>query len=105
MDEDLTLKQKEVDIKIQELLVKQKEVTLMEKRITDMQNSAELKASQTSLHNRQIQGFTESKWQKLFEATMNGWGLGFSSGMLSYTPSIVTDTSLTTLFNKLNTAS
>jgi uncharacterized protein (DUF3084 family) len=93
---------KDLAIRDKELLLKGKEIDLADKRLDQLQADISVKNAQVRLHDRQIQGFNENKWQKLFEATMNGWGLAFSSGMLEYSPSIVNDESLTGLFNKLN---
>lgn len=60
--------------------------------------------AQTELHIRQKQGFDDNKYQKLFEAQLNAWGVMFSSGMMGdVKPSIIKDDRVTQLYNTLVT--
>lgn len=61
--------------------------------------------AQTELHIRQKQGFDDNKYQKLFEAQLNAWGVMFSSGMLTEKPGIIASDKVTTLYNTLVTPS
>ena len=56
---------------------------------------------QTALYKRQREGFDDNKYQKLFETQMNAWSLMFSSGLLADKPSIISDDSASSLYNKL----
>lgn len=57
--------------------------------------------AQTALYERQMQGFDDNKYQKLFEAQLNSWGLMFSSGMLTTKPDIISSDAVSTLYNTL----
>ena len=61
----------------------------------------DLKQANIDLLNRQKEGFDDNKYQKLFEAQMNAWALMFSSGLLTTTPSIISNDSASTLYNEL----
>jgi hypothetical protein len=50
---------------------------------------------------RQIEGFDDNKYQKLFESQLSSWGLMFSSGMLTEKPSIITGDKVSQLYTKL----
>ena len=56
---------------------------------------------QTELYQRQIGGFDDNKYQKLFESQINAWGLMFSSGMLTEKPSIITGDKVSQLYAQL----
>lgn len=61
----------------------------------------EVKQANIDLLNRQIEGFDDNKYQKLFEAQMNAWALMFSSGLLTTQPSIISNDSASSLYNTL----
>ena len=61
----------------------------------------EVKQANIDLLNRQREGFDDNKYQKLFEAQMNAWALMFSSGLLTTQPSIISNDSASSLYNKL----
>jgi len=56
---------------------------------------------QKKLTTRQIAGFNDNIRQKLFEAQMNAWAMMFSSGLLEEKPSIITNDSVTALYNSM----
>ena len=60
-------------------------------------------AKQRDLYTRQIEGFDDNKYQKLFESQLSSWGLMFSSGMLTEKPSIITGDKVSQLYTKLTT--
>ena len=60
-------------------------------------------AKQRDLYQRQIEGFDDNKYQKLFESQLSSWGLMFSSGMLTEKPSIITGDKVSQLYTKLTT--
>lgn len=60
-------------------------------------------AKQRELYTRQITGFDDNKYQKLFESQLSSWGLMFSSGMLTEKPSIITGDKVSQLYTKLTT--
>ena len=61
----------------------------------------DLIGAQEDLYRRQIQGFDDNKYQKLFEAQMNAWALMYSSGLLSAKPQIISNDSASSLYNTL----
>ncbi len=63
----------------------------------------QLLPSQKALTVRQTSGFDDDVNRKLYEASMNGWALVYSSGMLAgeNPPSVISDASLTGLYNIL----
>ena len=70
----------------------------------DMLTSAknrDVLVTQKALYERQIVGFDDNKYQKLFETQMSAWGLMFSSGMLTTKPAIVDSDAVSTLYNQL----
>ena len=79
-----------------ELLVKQAQIT----KLADDQLTA---SKQRDLYQRQIEGFDDNKYQKLFESQLSSWGLMFSSGMLTEKPSIITGDEVSKLYTKLTT--
>jgi len=64
---------------------------------------APLKEAELSTQERQKQGFDDNMKLKLFESQINGWSMMFSSGMLSSSPSIITNDEVTNLYNNLKT--
>ena len=60
-------------------------------------------SKQRELYTRQITGFDDNKYQKLFESQLSSWGLMFSSGMLTEKPSIITGDKVSQLYTKLTT--
>ena len=79
-----------------DLLVKQAQIN----KLADDQLTA---AKQRDLYQRQIEGFDDNKYQKLFESQLSSWGLMFSSGMLTEKPSIITGDKVSQLYTKLTT--
>ena len=74
------------------------------KFLLQKENSAkqlDLLDAQEALYRRQIEGFDDNKYQKLFEAQMNAWALMFSSGLLSDKPTIIGNDSASSLYNTL----
>ena len=70
----------------------------------DLQTAAKQRLNvekQTELYQRQIGGFDDNKYQKLFESQINAWGLMFSSGMLTEKPSIITGDKVSQLYAQL----
>jgi len=77
------------------------------KRISSMadvalkEKNTELAQAQIVLTERQTEGFDDNKKQKLFEAQMNSWALMFSSGTLTTKPAIISNDSVSDLYNDL----
>ena len=95
-----------------ELELKQAQITKInaDKDLTNAQALAypgqqakdlEVKQANIDLLNRQKEGFDDNKYQKLFEAQMNSWALMFSSGLLTDKPTIISNDSASSLYNKL----
>ena len=87
---------KDLEVKTKELGVKQAQT---DKLIDDLLTAAK----QRELYSRQITGFDDNKYQKLFESQLSSWGLMFSSGMLTEKPSIITGDKVSQLYAKLTT--
>ena len=87
---------KDLEVKTKELGVKQAQT---DKLIDDLLTAAK----QRELYARQITGFDDNKYQKLFESQLSSWGLMFSSGMLTEKPSIITGDKVSQLYTKLTT--
>lgn len=60
-----------------------------------------VKDKQASLYARQTSGFDENKIQKLYESSMNAWGLAYSSGSLTELVSTVQETKMASLYSNL----
>ena len=87
---------KDLEVKTKDLGVKQAQI---DKLIDDLLTAAK----QRELYSRQILGFDDNKYQKLFESQLSSWGLMFSSGMLTEKPSIITGDKVSQLYTKLTT--
>ena len=87
---------KDLEVKTKDLGVKQAQI---DKLIDDLLTAAK----QRDLYQRQIEGFDDNKYQKLFESQLSSWGLMFSSGMLTEKPSIITGDKVSQLYTKLTT--
>ena len=91
----------------QEQLVKkqiEQGTATLTKMADDLQTAAKQRLNvekQTELYQRQIGGFDDNKYQKLFESQINAWGLMFSSGMLTEKPSIITGDKVSQLYAQL----
>ena len=85
---------KDLEVKTKDLGVKQAQI---DKLIDDLLTAAK----QRDLYQRQIEGFDDNKYQKLFESQLSSWGLMFSSGMLTEKPSIITGDEVSQLYTKL----
>ena len=91
----------------QEQLVKkqiEQGTATLTKMADDLQTAAKQRLNvekQTELYQRQIKGFDDNKYQKLFESQINAWGLMFSSGMLTEKPSIITGDKVSQLYAQL----
>ena len=111
---DLDVKSKEIAFKTAQIstmdsdnLIKQEQSTKdiavktaqKNKLIDDLLTAAK----QRDLYTRQITGFDDNKYQKLFESQLSSWGLMFSSGMLTEKPSIITGDKVSQLYTKLTT--
>jgi len=59
--------------------------------------------AQTSLYQRQTQGFDDNLKQKMLEIQLNAWSMMFSSGLLTDSPSLITNDEASTLYNNLKT--
>ena len=80
-----------------------KESELKQAQIDKLKDDMLTSAKQRELYQRQIQGFDDNKYQKLFESQLSSWGLMFSSGMLTEKPSIITGDKVSQLYTKLTT--
>ena len=59
--------------------------------------------AQKALYERQTKGFDEAKKQKLFDAQINAWALSYSTGANTVLPTSMSNDSLTSLYNSINT--
>ena len=80
-----------------------KDLDLKQAQIDKLNDDKLTSAKQRDLYQRQIQGFDDNKYQKLFESQLSSWGLMFSSGMLTEKPSIITGDKVSQLYTKLTT--
>ena len=87
---------KDLEVKTKDLDVKQAQI---DKLIDDLLTAAK----QRELYSRQILGFDDNKYQKLFESQLSSWGLMFSSGMMTEKPAVIRDDKVSTLYTKLTT--
>ena len=104
---DLELKQAQIDATETDTLIKQKQHTkdleVKTAQINKLVDDLLTAAKQRELYSRQILGFDDNKYQKLFESQLSSWGLMFSSGMLTEKPSIITGDKVSQLYTKLTT--
>ena len=84
-----------------DLLLKDKELSVKQAQIDKLADDQLTAAKQRNLYQRQIEGFDDNKYQKLFESQLSSWGLMFSSGMLTEKPSIITGDKVSQLYTKL----
>ena len=84
-----------------DLLLKDKELLVKQAQINKLADDQLTAAKQRELYQRQIVGFDDNKYQKLFESQLSSWGLMFSSGMLTEKPSIITGDKVSQLYTKL----
>ena len=80
-----------------------KDLDLKQAQIDKLNDDKLTSAKQRALYQRQIEGFDDNKYQKLFESQLSSWGLMFSSGMLTEKPSIITGDEVSQLYTKLTT--
>ena len=78
-----------------------KDLNLKQAQIDKLNDDKLTSAKQRDLYQRQIEGFDDNKYQKLFESQLSSWGLMFSSGMLTEKPSIITGDKVSQLYTKL----
>ena len=78
-----------------------KDLDLKQAQIDKLNDDKLTSAKQRELYQRQIVGFDDNKYQKLFESQLSSWGLMFSSGMLTEKPSIITGDKVSQLYTKL----
>ena len=78
-----------------------KDLDLKQAQIDKLNDDKLTSAKQRALYQRQIEGFDDNKYQKLFESQLSSWGLMFSSGMLTEKPSIITGDKVSQLYTKL----
>ena len=78
-----------------------KDLDLKQAQIDKLNDDKLTAAKQRELYQRQIVGFDDNKYQKLFESQLSSWGLMFSSGMLTEKPSIITGDEVSQLYTKL----
>ena len=78
-----------------------KDLDLKQAQIDKLNDDKLTSSKQRDLYQRQIEGFDDNKYQKLFESQLSSWGLMFSSGMLSEKPSIITGDKVSQLYTKL----
>lgn len=118
---DLDVKTKEIEVKTQQILTMQNDDNIKSAQSTkdldvktkdlDVKIAQKNKlvddiltaSKQRDLYTRQITGFDDNKYQKLFESQLSSWGLMFSSGMLTEKPSIITGDKVSQLYTKLTT--
>lgn len=111
---DLEVKSKEIEVKTQQILTMQnddniksaqstKDLGVKQAQIDKLIDDLLTAAKQRELYSRQILGFDDNKYQKLFESQLSSWGLMFSSGMLTEKPSIITGDKVSQLYTKLTT--
>jgi len=102
---DLELKQTQIDAIETDTLIKQeqhtKDLGVKQAQINKLADDQLTAAKQRDLYQRQIEGFDDNKYQKLFESQLSSWGLMFSSGMLTEKPSIITGDKVSQLYTKL----
>ena len=84
-----------------DLLLKDKELLVKQAQIDKLNDDKLTSAKQRELYQRQIVGFDDNKYQKLFESQLSSWGLMFSSGMLTEKPEIITGDKVSQLYTKL----
>ena len=84
-----------------DLLLKDKELLVKQAQINKLADDQLTAGKQRDLYQRQIVGFDDNKYQKLFESQLSSWGLMFSSGMLTEKPSIITGDKVSQLYDKL----
>ena len=78
-----------------------KDLEVKQAQIDKLNDDKLTSAKQRDLYQRQIEGFDDNKYQKLFESQLSSWGLMFSSGMLTEKPSIITGDKVSQLYTKL----
>ena len=78
-----------------------KDLDLKQAQIDKLNDDKLTSAKQRDLYQRQIEGFDDNKYQKLFESQLSSWGLMFSSGMLTEKPSIIAGDKVSQLYTKL----
>ena len=118
---DLEVKSKDLDVKEQQILtmqnddniksaqsakdleVKTKDLGVKQAQIDKLIDDLLTAAKQRELYSRQILGFDDNKYQKLFESQLSSWGLMFSSGMMTEKPAVIRDDKVSTLYTKLTT--
>lgn len=99
--------EKDVDLKQAQIVVANEERRLKAAQADayplQASKDAALKQVQVDLYERQIEGFDDNKRQKLFESSVNGWALAYSSGILNKTtiPTFINDASMTQLFTEI----
>lgn len=86
-----------------DLEVKDKDIAVKTAQKNKLADDLLTAAKQRDLYQRQIEGFDDNKYQKLFESQLSSWGLMFSSGMLTEKPSIITGDKVSQLYTKLTT--
>ena len=111
MDECLQLAFK-APIEEQQITVLSKDVEVKQQEITSMQNkdtiaseqSAKdllLKDAEIATQQRQKQGFDDNMKLKMLETQLNAWSMMFSSGLLTTSPSMITNDEASTLYTNL----
>ena len=97
---EIDLKQAQIHVANEEKRLKSAQANAYpEQAIKD----ALLKQAQIDLYTRQNEGFDDNKRQKLFDSSVNGWALAYSSGILDKAtiPSFINDASMTELFTTI----
>jgi len=92
-NKDLELKEAQIDEINSKIVIENNQST----------KDLEIKEQQRLLYQRQRQGFDDNLKQKMLEIQLNAWSMMFSSGMLSTSPSIITNDEASTLYNNLKT--
>lgn len=111
---DLEVKSKEIEVKTQQILTMQnddniksaqsaKDLGVKQAQIDKLIDDLLTAAKQRELYSRQILGFDDNKYQKLFESQLSSWGLMFSSGMMTEKPAVIRDDKVSALYTKLTT--
>jgi len=88
---DVKYKLAQVDIAKQDLSLKKEQI----------QSDTELKKAQVNVYNRQVVGFNDKARLDLIKMQLDAWSMMFSSGLLTEKPSIISNDSVSILYNAM----